>query len=159
MGTVQDILSRKPQTLHKVMTTASVLDAARVMNDHKIGSVIVMSGVGGGGGDGGDGGRMVGILTERDILTRVVARQADPASTRVLDVMTREVLTCRPSTKLNEARLVMRERRIRHLPVLDGERVVGMVSIGDLNHAEHDILIETIQTMEAYIAGGSASLI
>ncbi len=155
MGTVQDILSRKPQTLHKVVTTASVLDAARVMNDHKIGSVIVMSGVGGGGGDG----RMVGILTERDILTRVVARQADPVSTRVLDVMTREVLTCRPSTKLNEARLVMRERRIRHLPVLDGERVVGMVSIGDLNHAEHNILIETIHTMEAYIAGGSASLI
>lgn len=158
MGTVQDILSRKPQTLHKVTTTASVLEAARVMNDHKIGSVIVMSGVGGGGGDGGDG-RMVGILTERDILTRVVARQADPVSTRVLDVMTREVLTCRPSTKLNEARLVMRERRIRHLPVLDGERVVGMVSIGDLNHAEHNILIETIHTMEAYISGGSASLI
>lgn len=148
MGTVQNILSRKAQTIHQVPSTASVLDAARVMNDHKIGSVIVMN-----------ENRMVGILTERDILTRVVARQADPASTRVSEVMTRQVLTCRPSTKLNEARLVMRERRIRHLPVLDGERVVGMVSIGDLNHAEHDILIETIQTMEAYIAGGSASLI
>ncbi len=153
MGTVQDILSRKPQTLHQVATTATVLDAAQIMNDHKIGSVIVMNELGGGGG------RMVGILTERDILTRVVARQADPAATRVSDVMTREVLTCRPTTRLNEARLVMRERRIRHLPVLSGERVIGMVSIGDLNHAEHDILIETIQTMEAYIAGGSASLI
>jgi len=153
MGTVQDILSRKPQTLHKVTTTASVLDAAQIMNDHKIGSVIVMNEGGSGGG------RMAGILTERDILTRVVARQADPAATRVSDVMTREVLTCRPTTRLNEARLVMRERRIRHLPVLDGERVIGMVSIGDLNHAEHDILVETIQTMEMYIAGGSSSLI
>ena len=153
MGTVQDILSRKPQTLHKVTTAASVLDAAQIMNDHKIGSVIVMNEGGSGGG------RMAGILTERDILTRVVARQADPAATRVSDVMTREVLTCRPTTRLNEARLVMRERRIRHLPVLDGERVIGMVSIGDLNHAEHDILVETIQTMEMYIAGGSSSLI
>jgi CBS domain-containing protein len=151
MGTVQDILSRKPQTLHQVTTTATVLDAAQIMNDHKIGSVLVMNEGGGGG--------MVGILTERDILTRVVARQADPAVTRVTEVMTRQVLTCRPMTRLNEARLVMRERRIRHLPVLDGERVVGMVSIGDLNHAEHDILIETIHTMEAYIAGGSASLV
>lgn len=153
MGTVQDILSRKPQTLHQVATTATVLDAAQIMNDHKIGSVIVMHEGGSGGG------RMVGILTERDILTRVVARQADPAATRVSDVMTREVLTCRPTTRLNEARLVMRERRIRHLPVLDAERVIGMVSIGDLNHAEHDILVETIQTMEMYIAGGSSSLI
>jgi CBS domain-containing protein len=148
MGTVQDILSRKPQTLHQVATTATVLDAAQIMNDHKIGSVIVMH-----------ENRMAGILTERDILTRVVARKADPAATRVSDVMTREVLTCRPTTRLNEARLVMRERRIRHLPVLDGERVIGMVSIGDLNHAEHDILVETIQTMEMYIAGGSSSLI
>jgi CBS domain-containing protein len=148
MGTVQSILARKSQTIHQVPTTATALDAARVMNDHKIGSVIVLN-----------ENRMVGILTERDILTRVVARQADPAATRVTEIMTRQVLTCRPGTKLNEARLVMRERRIRHLPVLDGEKVVGMISIGDLNHAEHDILIETIQTMEAYIAGGSASLI
>lgn len=148
MGTVQDILSRKPQTLLTVDTNDSVLEAAGVMNDHKIGSVVVMN-----------AGRMAGILTERDILTRVVASQRDPAGTRVQEVMTREVLTCRPATKLNEARLVMRERRIRHLPVVDKDRVVGMISLGDLNDAEHDILVETIQTMESYIAGGSASLI
>lgn len=148
MGTVQDILTRKPQTLHTVETTDSVLHAAQVMNDHKIGSVIVLH-----------AGRMAGILTERDILTRVVARQADPATTRATDVMTREVLTCRPGTRLNEARLVMRERRIRHLPVLDADRVVGMISLGDLNNAEHEVLVETIQTMEMYIAGGSASMV
>lgn len=148
MGTVQDILSRKPLTLLTVDSNGSVLEAAGVMNDHKIGSVVVMS-----------GDRMVGILTERDILTRVVASQRDPASTRVQEVMTREVLTCRPATKLNEARLVMRERRIRHLPVVEKDRVIGMISLGDLNNAEHDILVETIHTMEAYICGGSASLI
>lgn len=148
MGTVQDILSHKPRMVHQVPTTATVLDAARVMNDHKIGSVLVMY-----------EDRMVGILTERDILTRVVARQADPATTRVTEVMTRQVLTCRPGTRLNEARLVMRERRIRHLPVLDGERVTGMVSIGDLNHAENGILVETIHHMEAYISGETTALV
>ena len=149
MGTVQDILSRKPQrSLLTVESDASVLEAAEVMNDHKVGSVVVMS-----------GDRMAGILTERDILTRVVASRKDPAATKVGEVMTRSVLTCRPGTKLNEARLVMRERRIRHLPVVEKERVMGMISLGDLNNAEHDILVETIHTMEAYIAGGSASLI
>lgn len=149
MGTVQDILSRKPQrSLLTVESDASVLEAAEVMNDHKVGSVVVMS-----------GDRMAGILTERDILTRVVASRKDPAATKVGEVMTRSVLTCRPGTKLNEARLVMRERRIRHLPVIEKDRVMGMISLGDLNNAEHDILVETIHTMEAYIAGGSASLI
>src|SRR5690606_26322436 len=82
MARVRDVLSRKARSLHTVESGASVLEAARVMNDHKIGSVVVVH-----------GGRMVGILTERDILTRVVARQSDPSLTRVADVMTRRVLT------------------------------------------------------------------
>lgn len=145
MGTVNDILSRKGTAVYSIEATADVLAAARMMNQHKIGSLTVTL-----------EGKMVGILTERDILTRVVAEHRDPAETKVGGVMTREVLTCRPTTTLNEARKVMREKRIRHLPVLDGKEIRGMLSIGDLNHAEHDILIETIQSMEVYIAGGSA---
>jgi len=145
MGTVNDILARKGTAVHSVCATADVLAAARLMNEHKIGSLTVIL-----------DGKMVGILTERDILTRVVAEHRDPIETKVGEVMTRDVLTCRPTTRLNEARKVMRERRIRHLPVLDGKEVKGMLSIGDLNHAEHDILVETIQSMEVYIAGGSA---
>jgi CBS domain-containing protein len=148
MGTVHDILARKGSSLHTVHAGDDVLAAARLMNDHKIGSVIVML-----------EGSMAGILTERDILTRVVAQSRDPKSTRVAEVMTRKVLTCRPTTRLNEARKVMREQRVRHLPVIEDDRVVGMISIGDLNHAEHDILVETIQSMEMYIAGGSASMV
>lgn len=152
MGTVHDILSRKnhhqPLGTLAVPPEADVLSAARIMNDHKIGSVLVMEQT-----------RLVGILTERDILTRIVARQKDPATTRVAEVMTRSVLTCRPTTRLNEARKVMRDQRIRHLPVLDGDAVVGMISIGDLNHAEHDILVETIQSLEVYIAGGTAAIV
>lgn len=149
MGTVYDILSRKGHSVFTVGAGADVLTAARVMNDRKIGSVLVM-----------DGARMAGILTERDILTRVVAEQRDPAFTPVSEVMTRDVMTCRATTRLNEARKVMREQRVRHLPVVDARNtVVGMLSIGDLNHAEHDILVETIQTMETYIAGGSACVV
>jgi CBS domain-containing protein len=146
MGTVHDILSRKPITLHSVEEHASILDAAQIMNDHRIGSVVVMR-----------DGRISGILTERDILTRVVARSLDPQTTRVSQVMTREVLTARPTTRLNEARSVMRDKRIRHLPVVQGEQVLGMISIGDLNQAEHGVLVETIQSLEVYIAGGSAA--
>lgn len=146
MGTVEDILARKPKAVHEVDASAPVLNAAQVMNDHKIGSVVVTK-----------EGRMVGILTERDILTRIVAKQRCPVSTKASEVMTRSVLTCRPTTRLNEARKVMRDKHIRHLPVMDQDRLVGMISIGDLNQAEHGILIETIQSMETYIAGGTAS--
>lgn len=146
MGTMHDILNRKLSTVHSVEEHATVLDAAQIMNDHKIGSVVVMK-----------NGRMSGILTERDILTRIVAKRQDPETTRVAQVMTREVLTARPSMSANEARGVMREKRIRHLPVVQGDRVLGMVSIGDLNQAEHGVLVETIQSLEVYIAGGSAA--
>lgn len=148
MGTVHDILARKGSQVFTVPAGASVLDAARVMNEHKIGALLVEL-----------DGRTVGILTERDILTRIVADQRDPKGVSVAEVMTRQVLSCRPTTRLNEARKVMRERRIRHLPVMEQERVIGMISIGDLNHAEHDILIETIQSMELYIAGGSSAVV
>ena len=67
--------------------------------------------------------------------------------------MTTPVLTCGPGTKLTEARAVMRDKRIRHLPVAEGGRLVGMISIGDLNMADHQTLEETIRHMESYIAG------
>ncbi|MFK7883358.1 MAG: CBS domain-containing protein [Phycisphaerales bacterium] len=145
MGTVNDILDRKGTTIHSVGATVTVLQAAQMMNEHKIGSLTVTL-----------DNKLVGILTERDILTRVVADQRDPEQTKVGEVMTRDVMTCRPTTRLNEARKVMREQRVRHLPVVDDMELKGMVSIGDLNHAEHGILVETIQSMETYIAGGSA---
>jgi CBS domain-containing protein len=120
-----------------------VLDAARLMNTHRVGCVVVT-----------DGGSMVGILTERDILTRIVAVQRDPAATCVAEVMTAPVLTCGPETPVNEARRAMRDRRVRHLPVARGDSIVGMLSIGDLNLVEQETLSQTIRYMEAYIAGG-----
>lgn len=143
MSTVRDILSNKGGHVQSIGPEASVLNAALLMNEHKIGSLIVM-----------DGGRVVGIFSERDVLQRVVVSRRDPADTKVAEVMTTEVVCCRPHTSLDEARGVMKNRRIRHIPVLDdGDGLCGLISIGDLNaHAmqEHE---STISVMEQYIYG------
>jgi CBS domain-containing protein len=143
MSTVRDILVTKGAHVQSIGPGASVLNAALLMNEHKIGSLIVM-----------DGGRVVGIFSERDIMQRVVVSRRDPSETPVADVMTTEVICCRPHTTLDEARGVMKNRRIRHVPVLDdNDQLCGLISIGDLNaHAmqEHE---STIYVMEQYIHG------
>jgi CBS domain-containing protein len=143
MATVRDILAVKgPQVLF-IGPEASVLDAALLMNEHKVGSLLVM-----------DDGRLVGIITERDLLQRIVAGRRDPADTLTEDVMSAEVACCRPETTVDEARGVMKNRRIRHLPVLDdSDQLLGIVSIGDLNaYLSHDQEV-TIHILHEYISG------
>jgi CBS domain-containing protein len=113
------------------------------MNEHRIGALVVT-----------EGEHVVGIFTERDILNRVVAQERSPGETRVRDVMTSPVAVCSPDTTTAECRRVMRDRRIRHLPVVDNERLVGMVSIGEItadNEAEQS---ETIRYLYEYMYGG-----
>ena len=143
MATVRDILAVKGAHVLSIGPEASVLDAALLMNEHKIGSLLVMS-----------AGRLIGIITERDILTRVVVSRLDPGHTPVMDVMTMEVVCCQPHTTLDEARGVMKNRRVRHLPVVDEEgRLHGLISIGDLNaHDAHDHEM-TIHVLQEYIYG------
>jgi CBS domain-containing protein len=143
MATAQDILAIKGAHVQSIGPDATVLDAALLMNEHRIGSLVVT-----------DGGQLVGIFTERDILQRVVAQRRDPADTRVRDVMTGEVIYCRPHTPLDEARSVMMNRRIRHMPVLDEQwQLLGMISIGDLNaHQARDQEV-TIHVLTEYIHG------
>ncbi len=142
MFSIRELIAHKGAKVHTVPVTATVLDAARVMNGARIGAVVVL-----------DDGAMVGILTERDILTRVVSPEAEPSRTFVAQVMTREVLTCEPETRISEARQVMRERRVRHLPVVEDGKLLGMLSIGDMNLVETETLAATIRHMEAYISG------
>src|SRR6266851_2573199 len=143
MATVKDILRIKGSHVLSIGPEASVLDAALLMNEHKIGSLLVMS-----------GGQLIGIITERDILTRVVVPRLDPGETPVVDVMTTEVVCCQPHTSLDEARGVLKNRRIRHLPVVDeDQRLHGLISIGDLNaHDAHDHEL-TIHVLQEYIYG------
>jgi CBS domain-containing protein len=141
MATVSEILAGKGMHLITVSSQASVYHAAIMMNEQKIGSLLVL-----------EEGRLVGILTERDIMARVVADRLDADATRVIDVMTRDVVCCRPHTDVEEARCVMKNRRVRHLPVLSEEdTVVGMISIGDLNAFQVDCHERTIHLLEHYI--------
>ena len=128
VATVKNILADKGGHVWSVGPGATVLDAALLMNEHKIGALLVM-----------EGGQLAGIFTERDVLRRVVGEARNPASTPVADVMSREVICCSPEMTLEEARGVMKNRRIRHLPVMEGDdHLLGLVSIGDLNaHQEH----------------------
>jgi CBS domain-containing protein len=143
MATVRDILAIKGPHVLSIGPEATVLDAAVLMNEHKVGSLVVMS-----------GGSVIGIITERDILQRVVVLRLDPGHTLVQDVMTTELVCCQPHTSLEEARGVLKNRRIRHLPVVDEtRRLVGMISIGDLNaHETHDHEL-TIHVLQEYIYG------
>jgi CBS domain-containing protein len=113
------------------------------MNEHRVGALVVV-----------EAGRVAGMFTERDVLLRVVAGQRDPATTRVGDVMTAEVACCSVETTIEEARGAMKNRRIRHLPVVDGElSLLGLISIGDLNaHAAADNE-HTIHLLQEYLHG------
>ena len=141
MATAQQLINVKGAAVASLPSTATVLEAAQLMNDRHIGSVLVI-----------DRNRLVGIFTERDVLRRIVAEEKSPSTTTLKDVMTRQVACASAHTTLDEIRRAMREQRIRHMPVLDGSEVVGMISIGDLNKAEHDGQAETIRYLEQYMS-------
>jgi CBS domain-containing protein len=140
---VSVLLSRKGSQVFTIGTTATVLEAACLMNEHKIGALVVT-----------EAGQVVGMFSERDVLRRVVVEQRDPASTRVGDIMTHDVVCCTPVTSIEEARTAMKNRRIRHLPVVDGQRnLQGLISIGDLNAHEASEKEHTIGLLHDYLYG------
>ena len=121
MSTISDVLANKGGDVATVAPGATVLDAANLMNQRRIGALCVV-----------EDDALVGVFTERDILTRVISARMDPATTRVRDVMTSPVITCGPRGDTADCAAVMSHKRIRHLPVVDGGKLVGMVSTGDL---------------------------
>ncbi len=143
MTKVVDLLRSKGADVHTIRPEQTVLDAAREMNLRRVGALIVVS----------SDRTPMGIITERDILMRVVAGELSPSETAVGDVMTTRLITCTTGTPLEELRDAMRRNRIRHMPVLDEGRLCGMVSIGDLNIAEVRVMSETIKYFEQYIYG------
>lgn len=144
MSQVQELLKRKGTAVRTTSPTATVLAAAELMNDHQIGSLVVVD----------EDGRVAGIFTERDVLRRVVGQRRDPATTTVAKVMTKEVVCCTPKTTTDEARWAMKMRRIRHLPVADEEgKLIGLISIGDLNAELQATQEQTLFLLHEYIAG------
>ena len=150
MPAVSRILADKGSQVHAISAQASVLEAAELMNTHKIGALVVAEGDARADVAAG----VVGIVTERDVLRRAVARRRDPAETRVSEIMTREVICCQVDTPLKEARNLFMQKKIRHLPVLDERgRLAGLISIGDINAHELDGTQLEIQYLHEYLMG------
>src|SRR5262245_33593842 len=121
MHTISSVLEAKGNSVYSIGPSATVLDAARLMTERHIGAFV-----------GTEGPRLLGIITERDVLNRVVAAQLEPHRTFVRDVMTAPVVVCEPAASRGECRAMMTNRRVRHLPVVDRGKLIGVVSIGDL---------------------------
>lgn len=128
------------QALYKIAPTASVCDAAKLMASSRVSAVLVT-----------EGERLVGIFTERDLTARVVAADRDPKTTHLMEVMTPRPDTLRPDDSPMNALDLMRRRHYRHLPVVEGGRVVGMVSIRDLYAFVKDQLEKDVRQREAFI--------
>jgi CBS domain-containing protein len=142
MRTVRQLLEAKRPAIHAIRPEAPVLEAIRLMADAHIGAVLVM-----------DGPRLVGILSERDYARKVVLQGRSSADTPVRDIMTARVLTTTPGDTSDRCMQVMTERRIRHLPVVDGDEVLGVVSIGDLVKAVIEDQRVELDSLQRYIAG------
>ena len=148
MTLIRDLLQRKGFTVWTIDPTATVLDASLVMNEHQIGALVVEY-----------NGQVGGIVTERDVIQKVVAERRDPADTLVEDVMTTDVICCSLETNADEVRGAMRDRRIRHLPVADHDgRLIGLISIGDLNAELQADQERTLFFLHEYITGLSELL-
>jgi len=137
---VPDIVDQ--QELWTITPQTTVREAARLMTQRRIGAAMVLS-----------EGRLVGIFSERDLTHRVVAPGLDPDATLVGQVMSSNPVTIGPRDSATEALELMRTHNFRHLPVVDGGRAVGMVSVRDLYDAVKEQLEEDLQERDAYIFG------
>ncbi|MBT8090870.1 MAG: CBS domain-containing protein [Gammaproteobacteria bacterium] len=124
MKLVKHLLDRKGREIISIADDASVLDAIKMLADRSIGSLLVM-----------DGDTLKGIVTERDYARKVIIKGRSSKSTQVREIMTTEVYTANTDQTVNDCMTVMTEKRIRHLPVVENGRVVGLISIGDLVQA------------------------
>ena len=142
MTTVADILKRKGSEVACMDKKKTVLDATIEMNKRRIGALVIL-----------DGDHVAGIISERDILTRIVAAKADPSATRIEQVMTSPIAICLPETTIEECKNVMTEKRIRHLPVVKNHKLMGIITSGDILYQERTKTKETIKYLEEYIQG------
>lgn len=139
---IREILRRKGTDVVTVGPDVTVLDAMRRLVDHNIGSVVVV-----------DGGKVRGILTERDILRLGAADPAHLVTTRVDGVMTADLVVAGPDDDMDYCRHTMTQQRIRHLPVMEGNDLLGIVSIGDIVKASRRDALSENRHLKQYIRG------
>ncbi len=142
---LSSILREKSGEIFSLDPNASVQDAVSIMAEKAVGCVLIM-----------EGDRLCGLFTERDLLNRVVNKDKSPADTRLMDVATTEIAAVSPDMNVGEAMSFCTDRRVRHLPVYENDRLVGLVSAGDLTKAAIRDQQHTIEDLTHYIYGEQA---
>jgi len=146
MKTAAEILkSKAKQAVHSIAPGDSVFDAVKLMADKNIGALLVM-----------EADRIAGIVTERDYARKIVLMSRSSKETPVREIMTSAVMYVRPGQTSEECMVLMTENRLRHLPVIDGDKLLGLISIGDLVKSIISEQRFTIEQLEHYISGGSS---
>lgn len=139
---VSTLLNDKGRVVQSISSKNSVYECALKLAQLKIGALLVI-----------DGNKIEGIVSERDILRKVVVQGADPKSITVEHIMTADIVTVTPTTTVREAMEIVTEKRIRHLPVLENDQLVGLISIGDLTRWAMLLQQQQIASLTNYIQG------
>lgn len=143
MVPVSQLLAHKGPDLYRLRPEDPVIDAIRLMAEKSVGALLVM-----------DGDRLVGILSERDYARKVILMGRSSKDTPIASIMTpMPLVTVTPTSRSKECMRLMTDKRIRHLPVVDGDKVVGMLSIGDLVRSYIEGLEGEVEQLKQYIAG------
>lgn len=142
--TVHQILAKKGKEVYSVLPSITVYDALLQMSEKNIGAILVV-----------EDQALKGILSERDYARKVALKAKSSKETFVHEIMAHDVITVKPEDKLDYCMELMYTKKIRHLPVLDGESIIGIISIGDVVKAVIDLQKETIQHLDTYINGGN----
>ncbi len=141
-GTISEILNQKGTQVWSIPPDATVFEAVQMMADKNVGALLVT-----------EGDRLVGIISERDYTRKVVLRGKSSRQTAVREILSGQVIHVTPAHTVEECLRLMTDHRIRHLPVLEGNRILGVVSIGDLVNWVISAQTTTINQLQTYIAG------
>jgi CBS domain-containing protein len=141
-GSVNAILAQKGSAVWSIAPSSTVFDAIHLMAEKNVGALPVL-----------ENGSLIGIISERDYTRKVILKGRSSKETLVREIMTKDLVTAHPGDSVGECLTVMTEKRVRHLPVIEGEKMVGLVSIGDLVRRIISAQTATIENLESYITG------
>jgi CBS domain-containing protein len=141
MRPILELLKKREAAVYSLSPEISVFDALKQLADHNVGAMMVM-----------DQGKLAGVFSERDYTRKIALAGKSSKDTPVKDIMTGSVITVTPQTRTKDCMALMSQKKIRHLPIVDGDKVLGMISIRDIMDdiiADHEL---TISQLQSYIA-------
>ena len=142
MASVKQVLEVKGHEVWSIGPDATVYEAIKLMADKEIGALVVK-----------EGDSLVGVLSERDYARKVVLQGRSSMETKIREIMTTRIAYAKPEQSVEECMAMMTDKRVRHLPVMEGKRLLGLISIGDLVKAIIEEQQHTIRQLEQYISG------